>query len=292
LARVAALNLANMELQHTAIAGPRPTAEQLDRFGWLYDVAGADEHIASRAWRARGRLAAARGDADAARADYAKAASTSGADAITLFEFGRALLAAGDRGPAVAVFRRVPNSEQFFLRRAAAASATAPDAALDDYRIAVEIRPESPVVQETWGQAQVHVAHDYAAGVASYRKAAALGLSHPYLTVEIGHAQQMAGAYDDALRTLEGSDDPLAHGIRGDIFLSRSRTEDAIREYARAVALQPRNPWFLTGYGSALCAAGKPAEAEARWKQALEVAPGFAAVGAGRCVSATPGRDR
>jgi tetratricopeptide (TPR) repeat protein len=280
-----AMNFANVLVSRSVMTGHALPAEQIDRAETSYTFAAADARMASRAWRGRARMLSIAGNGRAALAAYTHAAHSSGADPAAFFDYGLALLDAGDRAGAISALRRVPDSEAFFLRRGASAYTQSVTAAMTQYRMAVEIRPESAIVQETWGQAQVYGAHDFAGGIASYRRARTLGMTHSYLAVEIGHAQAMAGDYDDALATLAGSDHLLAHAIRGDIFLKRARIPDAIREYARAVVeLQSRDPWILVGYGSALCAAGRAADAEARWRQALEVAPGFAAVGAGRCV--------
>jgi Flp pilus assembly protein TadD len=157
--------------------------------------------------------------------------------------------------------------------------------AVSPLRTAVAINPRSALIQRTWGEVQVYTLADFDGGISSYRKAIGLGLEEPYVQMEIAHAQQMAAHDDDAIRTLDQAqlDLPLAHAIRGVIALKRTHVSEAVSELGIAVDGAPRNVWFLTDYGNALCQAGRATEAREMWSRALRAAPGFSAALHSKC---------
>jgi|GEM_PF-3102640 len=267
------LNIANAKLLRAVMKGERPSPALDHEFAQL------------GALTPRARLAQLRGD-NSAGISLLQEAIASGNHPDAQAMLGEALMRAGRFAEAANVYKSIPHSEDYFIeqvRRAAAQSRW--NDAVRPAEMAVAIRPTSASVQRTWGSVQVSALHDYDGAIASYQRAAAIGVADGYLQIEIAHVQQMARHDDDALKTLDAfhGDHPMAHAIRGAIYLKRGRTDDALRELHRAVELDPNNVWALFDYGNALCAAKRASEAREYWQLALHKDPGFSPALAARC---------
>ena len=188
-----------------------------------------------------------------------------------------------DRDQDIQVLRSLPNSETYFITRGDQLAKRGNwQVAVPDFRVAVEIRPESAPVQMAWAQAQMYGLGDLDGSIASNMKAIRLDPSFSYLWVEIAHAYQMAGKDDLALNsldrvTLSKRDDymALAYAMRGVAALKRGQTSDAAAELKSAVEISPDNLGFRVSYGQALCGLGKVDEARAIWQSVLNADRNF-----------------
>lgn len=289
LSRLGALNIvAGLTVRAIMLGQPSaiPQSTLLDPM-LSYAQSGSPTKAAAYLWSAH--LAHLQGATTAERTFLQQAMDSNPANSITAVEWAALLLGQGERSQVVEVLHQVEHSENLFLIRAHQIVRTAGwAAASEDFRLAVEIRPDSAQAQEGWAQAQLYGLQDAVGAIHSYQQAIALGFNTAYLYVQLAQAQLIAGRDDEALQTLDylgvrGEDQALAYAIRGDISLKRGQVALALASLQQAVRLAPNNPWFLVAYGHALCRAGQPKEAVGAWLAAMQAQPNFGPAIDARC---------
>ena len=276
--RVLPYNIANVQLMKAMLSHHRLSDAEAARLRSAFESAARRSIGGGGSYLHRAFVGRLHGNDADVLPDMKRAVEHAGSNPVPAFFLGQELLRRGDRDAAIAAYSAGRNTEFVFLMRGEKAIAEQKwSDAVEPVRMAVAIRPQSAAIQQTWGSTQIYGLHDYAGGIASYRKAISLGASYRDVALEIAHAQQMAGENDAALKTLDEAkiEHPVAHLIRGVIYLERHRVPEAAAELRTAVESDPHNLWALFEYGNALCAMGRGDEARAQWQRAREIDPGF-----------------
>ena len=100
------------------------------------------------------------------------------------------------------------------------------------------------------------------AGLESDKSEAWFKLGHQYLDLAARLAYRAARLYRESA---------WGHRFLGDLLFQRSRWEEAVQEYRKALAIEPRQPGLHTSVGQAYLRGGKPEQAEAEFHLELQL---------------------
>ncbi len=102
------------------------------------------------------------------------------------------------------------------------------------------------------------------------------GLKHYNRGVELhqaGFLNQAIGEYKAAIES-DGRMEEAWSNLGG-IYAAQRSYPKAMEAFEKALAIKPDRPTTLNGYGTVLYARGKTSEAKDKWKQAVNIEPGF-----------------
>jgi predicted O-linked N-acetylglucosamine transferase (SPINDLY family) len=153
---------------------------------------------------------------------------------------------------------------------------TDPDAALAALKNAAAVAPQQPEAHFRIGDL-LRRRGDYAAAIASYETALAMG-THPVLLNNIGLALQQEGRFEEAERHYRRAleQEPAlveANANLADLLRLRHRDADAAAWYARAAALNPNVATVWLNLGVCQHRTGELANARASFERALALKP-------------------
>jgi tetratricopeptide (TPR) repeat protein len=125
----------------------------------------------------------------------------------------------------------------------------------------------------TWGAADLaaawRVPPPYLAGTAALVLSACVALTW----VQVGYWSSYESLWKHAIAVTEKN--VMAHCHLAECYAERARPDDARREYARAVAVDPRLPGPHNALGNTLRDLGRRQEARAEYRQAIDLDPAF-----------------
>jgi tetratricopeptide (TPR) repeat protein len=149
-----------------------------------------------------------------------------------------------------------------------------PEKAAPYLRHALELEPSSRDAHDA--MALYYLTQENVQGAAEqYRKAADLNPDKPNALFKLGHQYiELAArlAYRGAKLYPESA---WGHRFLGDMFFERNRWEDAVLEYKKALAIEPRQSGLHTLLGEIYLHTGKLDDAETEFRQELQLDPRF-----------------
>lgn len=154
--------------------------------------------------------------------------------------------------------------------------------ALDHYRTAVELEPDSAELQSVYGLMLLQVGRA-AEAEAPLRKAVAIAPAHPAVRMNLAQWLTQQGNLDEALQVVEGvvADEPNRHWAwerLGELKARLRRFSEAADHFGRAVQLQPQDPSLIFKLAQANFDSGRRADAMRVLDAARMLAPGNTAI--------------
>src|SRR5688572_8066703 len=156
------------------------------------------------------------------------------------------------------------------------------DEALDYYRSAVELEPESAEAHSVYGLMLLQLGRATEAEE-PLRKAVAIAPAHPALRMNLAQWLTQQGSLDEAVRVVESivADEPNRHWAwerLGELKARLGRFDEAAENFGRAVQLQPQDPSLLFKLAQANFDCGRGKEAAKVLAAAARLAPGTPAI--------------
>ncbi|HWN06740.1 MAG TPA: sulfotransferase [Steroidobacteraceae bacterium] len=154
--------------------------------------------------------------------------------------------------------------------------------ALDHYRSAVELEPDSAEAQSVYGLMLLQLGRG-AEAEEPLRKAVAIAPAHPALRMNLAQWFSQQGSLDEAVRVVEAvvADEPNRHWAwerLGELKARLRRYDEAAEHFGRAVHLQPKDPSLLFKLAQANFDSGRRKEAAQVLAAAATLAPGTPAI--------------
>jgi tetratricopeptide (TPR) repeat protein len=149
--------------------------------------------------------------------------------------------------------------------------------AMEDYRAAIAIDPNQAAAHYALGGLLAQ-SHQYAEAKPELVRATELAPNNPLAWTALGGTHAALGdnaaalaAYDAALKLSPSL--PTARAGRADILVRQGRLDAAIDDYEEALKKNPRATWLLVRLGTVLELAHRTADAEKRYRAALDIEP-------------------
>lgn len=170
-----------------------------------------------------------------------------------------------------------PTADQYIERGEAYFEQGQYQAAIIEFRNAIQIDPQLADVRLKLGEAYLNVS-DGSAALREYVRAADLRPDDHDTQVKAGNLLLLAGSFEDARsradKVLEADARHVdAQILRGNALAGLKDLDGAIAEYEEAVALDPSRNQAFMNLGTIQFAKGRREEAEAAFESAVEAAP-------------------
>ncbi|MCP4351117.1 MAG: tetratricopeptide repeat protein [Desulfobacterales bacterium] len=153
------------------------------------------------------------------------------------------------------------------------------DAAIVEHKKAIELNPEDAITHNNLGNA-FYDKGDLDTAIVEHKKAIELNPEDAITHNNLGNAFYDKGDLDAAIveykKAIELNPEAGAHNDLGNVFCNKGEPDAAIDEYKKAIELNPEFALAHCNLGNVFCNKGEPDAAIDEYKKAIELNPEFA----------------